>query len=222
MPTSLLGLVLFVALLTPGFTYLAARDRLMAVRQLSALRETATVATVSIGADLSAFLVFAAVRGIWPDATPDVGRLVRDGGPYIEQHYLSFGLTGIALLGGATAVAGIAGHAMGTRGSGDSRPIEWMSGWSKAFTLEPDTYKVLHCELLDGTVISGSLLSFSPQLEETSDRSLVLTAPLTIRSPESNELQPWPNGAVVLSAAQIKHVAVAYLDENPTGPGQSD
>lgn len=216
MPTSLVGLVLFVALLTPGFTYLTTRDRLMAVRQLSPLRETATVATVSFGCDLVAVAVFAVVRGAWPHATLDVGRLVREGGPYAEQHYLALITTAILLLVGASAAAGLAGHMMGSRTSGDSRPIEWLSGWSKAFNAAPDTYKVLHCELLDGSLISGSLLSFTPQLEETVDRSLVLTAPLTIRQPTDAQAQPWPNGTVVLSAGQIKHVAVAYMDEDPT------
>ena len=215
MPTTLLGFVLFATLLMPGVAYVTTRDRFLAVRQLSPLRETAAVVAVSLTCNWLAISAFGTLRSIRPESTPDIGLLIRDRTSYFERNYLSLTVAGALTLLLAAAIGAGAGHLMGRRLSATSTPIELVSGWTKAFGLYPETYKVVHCELADGTVVSGSLLSFTPQLEETGDRSIILTAPLTIRVEAEETARPWPNGTVVLAASQLKHVAVAYLDEDP-------
>ena len=88
MPTTLVGLLLFVALLAPGFTYLLIAERgPLPVRGVSVLRETASVALASVLFNAAAVITVAALRAVAPGLTPDTGRLVREGLPYLRTHY---------------------------------------------------------------------------------------------------------------------------------------
>jgi len=86
-PTSLLGLLLFVVLLAPGFAYTLCRERLTAHRPVSAFRETVALVFVGVLCDAVALGVFAVLRVLGPGWTPDVGALLRDPQGYALRHY---------------------------------------------------------------------------------------------------------------------------------------
>lgn len=79
MPSSFLGLVLFVVCLVPGFVYAAARDLHLPERTSSAFRESTRVVLAGLAFDGIALAVFALIRTAAPGLTPDTGRLVREG-----------------------------------------------------------------------------------------------------------------------------------------------
>lgn len=87
MPSSFTGLVLFVLLLAPGFTFAAQRERRAPRRQRSAFGETVLLGLTSFLCDIAALLVFGALRATIPDHTPDVGMLVREGRTYFDANY---------------------------------------------------------------------------------------------------------------------------------------
>jgi hypothetical protein len=99
MPTTLVGLLIFIVLLAPGFTSLLIAERgPRPGRSVSVLRETADIALSSLVFDLVALAAFGAVRTLAPSRTPEVGRLVRDAQSYFRERYLFLTWWGVSIL----------------------------------------------------------------------------------------------------------------------------
>lgn len=231
MPTTLLGLLLFVALLAPGLAHTVRAQVNRPVVKASPLREAGRLALISLASDLVALALFGLLR-IWqPDHTPDAGRLVRDPGPYFEAHYpylIAWG-TGLLALACLVALLGAALQA--------SRPVRWLKNapalrwalaaeggaaqepaWWRLFADRPERIHV-GCQLEDGTWISGDLSSFSAESDETENRELVLAGELSIRPAEDYDTTPYDASAIVISARRIQYLAVTYVpDAAPPGP----
>jgi hypothetical protein len=185
------------------------------------------------------------VRVLSPSVAPDIGRLIREGTPYIKSDYLLVGVWSTSLLGLATAFAVLAATpprwllnplrqlidvtiygtsvAKATRrwADGQGRPaIRYESGWSIAFQQYPDSFVWLTCELTDGRVIGGWLLSASPQVEETNDRSIVLSGPLRVRGSgaDDQDFHDMAVGTLVIPAGQLRYVASSYFDTDQPTP----
>ena len=79
----------------------------------------------------------------------------------------------------------------------------------------PDDFRYLSCDLTDGTYIGGYLLTFNPDPEETTDRELALTGPITYRASGDDEAIVLPNVHVMaVRAGQIRNMGVTYLDSS--------
>src|SRR5579863_5022619 len=98
MPTTLTGLLLFVALLLPGFAYLVGKERHGTERHTSPFRETVAVVAASVTSELAVLAVFAAIRAVRPSWTPDIGALIHDGSAYVAAHYRSLAAWGFVML----------------------------------------------------------------------------------------------------------------------------
>ncbi|WP_158842035.1 DUF6338 family protein [Saccharothrix deserti] len=209
MPTSLLGLVLFLVLLAPGFAFTLRRERVRSGRTLSAFRETTTVALVSVAANGAVLALFAVLRIVFPSWTPDVGALVREPQRYAVEHYAQLLSWGVGLLAVATLVAFAAG---GRRGKEHESGV---SAWTLLFTAHPDAKVFVGCVLDDGSYVAGRLLSFSRAAEDVADRELTLTGPITYRAPEKTETSVLPDvGATAISARRIVLLNVSYLPDD--------
>jgi hypothetical protein len=221
-PDSLVGLALFIALLTPGFVYLETRERRHPGVEYSTLRETSLVVVTSVVSLAIASALAGLIRALWPDHTPDVGAYVRDGGAYFKDHYAQATLWSFGVIAVACVVArlwAVPPAFLGRigpikpwirerRGSG---VIGQMSGWGAAFDVHRDERKVLEVVLTDGTSLFGTLGSRSTQIAETMDRDLVLTAPIMVRESTAKDWTPLDGGGtIVVSAARIKYMLVCY------------
>jgi hypothetical protein len=213
-PTTFLGLVLFLVVLAPGFCLVVAAERWRPAQPHSVLRETAIIGLGSVLFDLGALFAFALIRAIHPAGTPDVGALIRDSSAYLKVHYLNVLIWALALLAAACAAAFLVGSQFAKRSRGAGR-MDPLSGWAKAFTFYPASRVKVGCELTDDTFIEAWLRSFSPNVEENDDRSLVLTAPAKMRRSEDDELVDWPVGTIVIAASQIRFLTVGYYDHGP-------
>ena len=105
MPTTISSLVVFVALLTPGFVYLTRTETRLPGQRYSPLRETATIVSASLLVDGFVLAVFAAVRYLCPDITPDIGALIREPHAYFQDHYERILLWSVLLFALATGLA---------------------------------------------------------------------------------------------------------------------
>ncbi len=231
MPTTLVGLLLFIVVLAPGFCFVSAWDTRFPERQRSVFRETITVAFASLTLDVLVLGLFAIVRALWPSSTPDVGELIRQahaylvgasfphGGYYrngvlqtqgsflLPSHYVEVFIWAIALLGVACFGAWTAGNFLPW-----TFPFE--SSWSLAFAgARPENTEVyVGCELNDGGYIAGYLLSFSSEIEETEDRDLTLSGEIKYRPAGALEAEDQKVGSVVVSARDIKFLTVSYIN----------
>jgi hypothetical protein len=224
LPTTFIGLVIFVVLLAPGLVHLLISERgPFPGREVSPLRETANIALSSILFDLLAVGVFGLVRIAAPDRTPDVGRLVREGAPYMRANYLSLAwwFTGFLILACVLALvwAAILNSTDRLRWFQSRWParvlfptvgVQFMSAWWKLLMeKEPDYERRVTCRLEDGSSIEGWLMSLNPDVEEKPDRDITLSAPLVFRDVKG-ELREESYGAVAISGRRIIELYVDY------------
>ena len=223
MPQTVAGLSFLVLIGLPGIVFLAVRESREAARDLSALREAANAIGAGVVCDAIVVSVLGLARAQWPDATPNFGALVRGGTPYLERHYVSFGWWGVGsvVLGcviaamGAVVWVGVRESTLGktfTRSLRRFGPkIRNESGWAASFKRHPETDVFVGIELLDGSYVYGALDSYSPQGDETSDRSIVLAEPIDMRRPWMPSPDRLDARTFVIAADQIRFITTYYL-----------
>lgn len=212
MPSSLTGLVLFVLLLAPGFVFAAQRERRTPRRRRSTFAETVLLGLTSFLCDVAALLVFAVLRTTIPDHTPDVGRLVREGRDYFDANFAYIAWWALGLLALACAFGFVLGRWPPRFAPIFANDITFTSAWWDLFEQYPDSTVYVGCELNDGSYLGGELFTYNSDEEETADRELALSAPITYRAADTDEpVELEDVGAVSVSAGQIKFMTVSYL-----------
>jgi Family of unknown function (DUF6338) len=227
MPTTLTGLLLFVVLLLPGFTYAIGKERNGVSQGLTPFRETAAVVVASVSVELVVLSLFAVIRTIWPSVTPNVGALIRNGGGYLRGttasagHYAQVTIWAAGMLAFAVLLAylatlpgirRIAGKALGPYPHDST-----VSGWWIMFEKwQGDRDIHVGCILDDGSFVEGTLGSFSRESDDSPDRDLILQPPIRYRPPGADELKasPYVCGAVCFSAARIVSMFVSYPEKD--------
>ncbi|MEV0418243.1 DUF6338 family protein [Streptosporangium canum] len=212
MPTTLLSLIFFVALLAPGFAYTAVRDSRFPERTSSAFRESTRVALASIVFDLASLGAFTLLRFTAPSLTPDVGRLIRQGEGYLRTHYASVTTWATVLLALAVGAAVLTAWRLPRR----RHPLTVESSWWLLFHSYPERNGAAEirvgCELTDGSFIGGRLQHFAYQAEETGDRELAVRGPFEHRPAKDQPARDLSGEHfVTISARQIKYLTVTYL-----------
>ncbi|MFI6853938.1 DUF6338 family protein [Streptomyces sp. NPDC050416] len=206
MPTTITGLILLVVLLLPGLTFVIVRERQGSERRPTPFRETGTVVFCSVLTELAVLVAFAVLRGVMPGHTPDVGRLVREGTPYAQVHYVELFWWAGGLLSAACALAAVAA-AMTAGVPHSSAMSAWWVMFHKWF---PGEDPLVGCVLEDGSYIEGRLASFNVSSDDLSDRDLVLVEPLKYRAPGALETRDLPWGSACVSARRIVTMFVSY------------
>jgi hypothetical protein len=219
-PTTLVGLVVAITLLVPGFIHHTQRRARVQQRAASTLVETANLVTVSTLTNGLALALFAVLRAWQPDHTPDVARIFRDGSEYTADQISYLATWGAGLLLLSSALAFLLG----------ARP-EWLerfsarfaptlvdsSAWYQVFEAVPDKRTYVGCDMRDGSYVGGFLDWYSTELEETADRDLVIAEPITYRPPENGddrEIQGFSR--LVISARDIVRLYVSFVDDPAT------
>ena len=229
LPSSLAGIAIFIAVLTPGLVYELRKERTIPAARLSAIRETMWVVTASAGCLLMTGLMLSLVRVLWPSGTIDIGALLRAPDLYVVEHHARlawWSLVALALAclcALAAADPRVAGQArslasrswvrtvIGTTET-DIRPT---SAWSRVFTLYDDEpagtgYVLVGAQLEDGTYVRGTLSSHSADIEDSPDREMVLRAPLGLRTTDGAWHELGTTHAVV-SARRIMRLDVTHI-----------
>lgn len=218
MPTTLVGLVIFTSLLTPGFLSYIQRRRLVPTHALSPLVETATLTTVSLLTNVLVLGLFGLIRLTIPAHTPNVGALLHSPGDYALKHLPYVATWGAGLLIASSCL----GFAIGARSSwlshfrvgGLTPEIYDVSAWYHLFEAPPDQRVYVGCDLRGGGYIGGVVDWYSTETVETGDRDLVLGPPLTkVVDGEPKGIDPVER--VVISARDITTMYVSYLEAPP-------
>jgi hypothetical protein len=228
-PTTLVGLLLFVALLAPGFCYLLRQERARPARTVSTFRETVTLAAISLGCDATVGAAFGVLRILLPSRTPDIGALIRHPAEYTRVYYASLAWWGLGLLTAAcllgVALARTDIGAKTAEGLGRVPGLRWLtpptnsvtfqSAWWRLFHQHEDSLVHVGCHLDDGSFVSGWLLSYAADYDETGDRELTLSAPVFFRPAGAADGANLDGvGAVAISARRIIDLLVSYVDDS--------
>lgn len=213
MPTTLVGLLIFISLLLPGFVSYVHRRALAPTRAVSSLVELVTLATVSIVTDLATLGLFGLIRLALPHGTPDVGRLLasRTRQAYLIAHFPVIMGWAAAFMAVSSALAYLSSTNRARRYIPGTPVMIEASSWYHLFEARPDKYVYLGCDLRDGTYIAGALEWYNTDVAETENRDLVLSPPL-LRAVEGQRSPVDDFERVVVSARDISRMYVTYVD----------
>ena len=212
MPTSFAGVIIFIALLTPGLLNYIQRRRLSEQPQVSALVETAALTTISLITDLLAIGIFSIVRAVDPRHTPDVALLLKDGWSYATPRLGYLILWGAGIIAISCTIAIVWAVKPGPLAKLPFFPtlIE-TSAWVQKFESIPVGSSVyLGCQMRNGDYIAGFLDWYNTNVDEVPDRDLVLAAPLMSIKDGKQVRVDWKR--VILSAHDIERIYVDYVD----------
>ncbi len=164
------------------------------------------------------------MRAIQPHGTPDIGRLVRDPSAYLRESYLLVFWWSVVLLAVAVALAAWVGSGSARRTlsqlpgvslAAQADPHESrLSAWWLLFRDQPGVRVHLGCNLVDGSFVSGWLLSYNMSADDVADRDVTLAAPIHYRPPGASEVDELVRtSAVVVSARQLSVLFVSHQSD---------
>jgi hypothetical protein len=220
-PTTVLGVLLFVVLLAPGFAHTLVKERRSPRQVFSVFRETVSLVLVGIVADTVCLLLFFLVQAIAPGIL-NVTAFLRDPGGYAAVHYVRLTLLIVVLLGIATVGAAVAaakpvrrvaGALRGRPAAGEHQA--YLSAWWLLFTANPGSRVHVGCLLDDGSYVAGMLRSFNQAGDDVQDRELTLTGPVAYRAPGASQAAELPGvGTAAVSARRLQLIMVSYVTED--------
>lgn len=220
MPTSLVGLVAFVAFVCPGLAFVSVRERRRPRPDQSVFRETAAVGFISALCNAVVVAGFLIVSVLNPRWTPSVTTWITDGSEYVSAHFVSLGFWILGLFVASCLLGVLAAFVPGTDGA-----IASHSAWWRIFERKKPKgdYAFVGCLLTDGSYLDGFLESFNSSVEEDGARELVLQRPVRYREAgaddEPVDLQV---DALTVSASQLRFVTTTWLGkEAATSAGGS-
>ena len=213
MPSTLGGLLIFVAFLVPGFLYFIQRRRLVPQKSVSTLVETATFTTVSLATNLVTAGLFAILRVFLPTHTPDLGKAILQGKAYVAPHlgYLLAWATGILFVSSSLALLLALGPQRVRRLPKWLTPdIVQASAWYRVMNDEvpPGCQTFVGCDLRDGSYVSGFVDWFNTDVDEVAERDLALASPITVIRDGKSQTVEFPR--LVISARDVVRLYVSY------------
>ena len=221
MPTTLTGLLLFVVLLLPGFTYQVGKERSGAERRPPPFRETVSIVAASV---ISELVIVAVTWPLWSRVL-DTRRLTSGLGSYWRDQPGLLAGCALALLVLACGLA-FAATQPRIRGWWPMRKVlgkypheSTMSAWWRLFEewqpdIPPDR-RYVGCVLEDGSFIAGYFGSFNRSADDLPDRDLILVEPIKYRDKDVKEIRDYPAHAVCVSARRMVVMFVTYVDPSP-------
>lgn len=213
MPTTITGLIIFVAFVTPGFLNYLQRRLLKPQSSRSPLVEIATFFSISFATNIATLGLFSLVRWVSPYHTLDLGALVTNGSVYIRPRIGYVTLWGLVLLITSCCMAVIVAKWPGPIGRLVTPLIVDTSAWYYLFEKAPVGALIyLGCDLEDGSYVGGYLYWYNTDPEDGVDRDIILSAPITIRNEQVTKTSTFEQ--VILSARNISKISVEYVSQN--------
>jgi hypothetical protein len=235
-PSSLLGLALFVVLLAPGLAFVLRHERVVPARSYSGFRETLRVVFVSVASLTVTGVLLAVLRGTSPTRTPDVGQVARTPSAAIRSHSAELAWWSLGTVLFATLLATVAADPRVVRllrRASRAKQVRWLTGatdtgiravsaWYQLMHLYDDSNPgqvVIGGQMDDGTYVEGRLFSFNAAGEDDADREIALSAPLRLTTVDGVR-HDFAAQFTVISARRIVRLDVTHLD--PTGDQADD
>jgi len=212
-PSTLNGVVLFLVFLMPGVAFALMRERHRPVRRLSVFRETAFAVLVSTAWVVLALGIVFFVQLAQPSVHRALVHLVTKPSKFFDNNVtLILGLM-LGYLFVSTAVSALLGsaafqHVIETARPGAADPSS--SAWWILFDKYPEHDKVLSIVLEDGSWLSGTLMSWSRDSDDSQDRELTIREPMHYRSANGKKSHPLDSAALVVSSRRILYLSVQY------------
>jgi hypothetical protein len=209
-PNTLLGILVFLAAVGPGYVYVRVADQWRPPIERSPLREAAELVVIGSVATTVAVVV-ALIIG---DTTGllDTARLAERPGTYLVTQPMRTGvsLAIVVLLsyGGAWLAA--------NRFHGGGVKVYPDSAWYGAFERDlPTGYGIYATvELHDGRLITGAVRSFTAEPVPVDQREITLHAPygakLLVRSSGARDFEEISDAFILLKGSEVRYISARY------------
>lgn len=211
LPSTWVGVVLFLVLIGPGALFDLLSDRRRAHPKETALREASRIVLASLCFSGLGFAVLAAAGSMDARWAPDLGALLRDPHGYALERYPLLIWSAAVEFAVACAAAGGFHYLLRWRQKTSMRTV---SLWHAAFHEDApkgDFLPYVRVRLTNGAVWTGYVAHASTDLE-LADRELVLSAPLWCKLKDDAALAPVPAewSRVVFPGSVVENIAVSY------------
>jgi hypothetical protein len=223
LPSTFLGLLLLLWLVTPGFLFnlLAARRRIL--RPASTFEEITRVVLASVLFSTLAGLLVAVGLALIPRRGFHLGRAINSGPPYLRQHYLWVAGLLAAQVVVACLLALLANWILKwqmRRSTGRSAPrLKAESAWTPLLSAAPEgTSAHVWLKLRGGVELRGKVVAFGHEID-VADRELVLGTPLEMRSGAQEKPHELLWQHLVVEGGDIESLAVKYVRDTPAPTG---
>lgn len=223
MPSTLIGLLVAVYALIPGYCYYAVRRRTFPTRPVSTVVEGANLLVVAVVANTASLALYGVLQWVpwFGDHSPSIVEILRDTRGYLLQSNARVAYVGVWAMGvlAVSSVLAVAfAHRVWPIGQLAARFAPALSDesvWHRYFELEKpkdtDTYVFLECHLVDGSYVAGPLVWYNTDIEDHPDRELVLGQPLVILGSDGEPVSPSRNSQAILSAREIRRILVTHV-----------
>ena len=232
MPSTLSGLLIFVYILIPGYCYYAVRRRLTPTRRVTSIVDAANAIFVAMVTNALMLVIYGITQVVpWiREHSPSVVHLLRDSSGYLLHSNARLAYLGtwatILLIGSSAFATALAFRSVSNPKAQPISPIRklWeryparvvdVSVWDYYFhNLAPDDSVIyLECHLHDSSYAAGILAWYNTDIDDSPDRDLVLSRPLTVTSADGSALvESGYDQHVILSARDIRQMIVTYVD----------
>lgn len=222
LPSTFVGLLLFLWLVTPGFLFGVLAGRRRAAAEPSAFHEIAKVVVASVVFSGLGAAVAAVVVSVSP-AQLSLRGLILDGQTYLGQHAGSAGLfLAVQIVVACLLAWGTDGvlRRLVTSRTGQPPPrLQTVSAWDPLLGARPAGASThVWLRLASGTEFRGKVGGFGHEIE-VGERELVLVWPIEVRYPS----QPWQSLSVwrqvVIQGGDVEFLAVSYPADSEDGHG---
>ncbi len=204
-PSTLAGLVLFMASLGPGYVYVRVAERRVPRAERTPLLEAAEL--LVIGALTTTVVSMLVLWGARELGLVDLGVARRDGLGYLLLHPLRGFTTLTAIFFLSYLLAGLAALAVNRGRLPTQQPG---TVWSEVLGRQKATTDAIATvELRDGRMLQGRVASYTLDLA-TEGRELALSAPMRQRAGRHSPVQDVPDHYLVLREEDLLYVAVTY------------
>ena len=221
MPSSLIGLLIAIVTLIPGFVYYTIRRQLVPTRRLSRTMEVAGFIVVAITSNAIILITIVLIRLLpWNPRVPSsLTQVLQDPAEYLLANDTRLAMVAIlTFIVGPPALAAVFAYRVPPFKPLSKRlgpAIADTSGWFHAFeSKKPNNSSVyVVCELRDGGSVGGRLDWFNTDPEESTQRDMVLGPPLGVVRSIGGEFVEIPGNIsrIVVSAPDIRYVYVSYV-----------
>ena len=231
MPSTLAGLLVAIYLLIPGYCYYVVRRRTVPTRPLSTAVEGANLVIVAMVANATTLGLYGISQTVpWIRThSPDIVQILRETDSYLleSNSRLAYagawaGLLIVVASGLATAFA-YRSWPFNLLAKPSSGTLTDESVWHRYFHIKQpeDTYVYLECDLTDGTRTEGTLVWYNTDVQDHSDRELVLSDPITTVGLNGDS---WGHNdtLAILPAREIRQILVTYVKVPEPAPDGED
>lgn len=218
-PSSVTGLVVFLASVGPGYVYVRVAERWRPYRERTVLREIAEiVVTGSLATFVGVVVALTAARAT--RLLPDRDALVDGAGRYLVFHPGRIGLALLIVIVTSYGLAWLVARYTPGRGAEVFPDSAWWGAFERQLPAHHGV--VATVELRDGRTLAGVVQAFTAEPTPVDDRELTLSAsahaPMVVRTAEG-QISQIDDQFVLLRGEEIRYIAGSYRPLTVVAPG---